>query len=64
VSSGPSNPLKRRGDSARDRSPRAERGNEPAGETCDVCGSLRVSWRNCKLICADCRSIVKSCADL
>jgi hypothetical protein len=33
-------------------------------DRCDVCGSDRLSWRNCKLLCANCRSIVKSCADL
>ncbi|HEX7239291.1 MAG TPA: hypothetical protein VF263_03415 [Longimicrobiaceae bacterium] len=39
----------------------------PAGgldETCDVCGSARMEWRKCKLVCLDCRQIVKSCADL
>jgi hypothetical protein len=33
-------------------------------DQCEVCGSDRVSWRNCKLLCSNCRSIVKSCADL
>jgi len=33
-------------------------------ERCEVCNSDRLSWRSCKLICANCRSIVKSCADL
>jgi hypothetical protein len=37
---------------------------EPDPDRCDICGSDRVSWRNCKLICTNCRSIVKSCADL
>jgi hypothetical protein len=32
--------------------------------TCDYCGSPRVEWRKCKLICVDCRQINKSCADL
>ena len=39
----------------------------PAGgldESCDVCGSARTEWRKCKLVCLDCRQIVKSCADL
>jgi len=31
---------------------------------CDYCGSTRVEWRKCKLVCADCRQINKSCADL
>ena len=35
-----------------------------AAESCDVCGSDALWWRNCKLVCANCRSIVKSCADL
>jgi len=33
-------------------------------ETCDYCGSARVGWRKCKLICDDCKQINKSCADL
>jgi len=31
---------------------------------CDYCGSVRLEWRKCKLICADCKQINKSCADL
>ena len=33
-------------------------------ECCDYCGSARLEWRKCKLICGDCRQINKSCADL
>ncbi|HXT18989.1 MAG TPA: hypothetical protein VN706_25405 [Gemmatimonadaceae bacterium] len=33
-------------------------------ECCDYCGSARLEWRKCKLVCADCRQINKSCADL
>jgi hypothetical protein len=33
-------------------------------DRCEVCGSDQVFWRNCKLLCANCKSIVKSCADL
>lgn len=33
-------------------------------EQCDYCGSAKLEWRKCKLICADCRQINKSCADL
>jgi hypothetical protein len=33
-------------------------------ETCDLCGSESVEWRNCKLICLSCRAIVRSCSDL
>jgi hypothetical protein len=33
-------------------------------ESCDYCASPRLEWRKCKLICADCRQINKSCADL
>ncbi|HVX40662.1 MAG TPA: hypothetical protein VHB25_13925 [Gemmatimonadaceae bacterium] len=36
----------------------------PSAESCDYCGSPRLEWRKCKLICADCRQINKSCADL
>lgn len=32
--------------------------------SCDYCGSARLEWRKCKLICADCKQINKSCADL
>lgn len=31
---------------------------------CERCGAVALEWRNCKLICPHCRSIVKSCADL
>ena len=37
---------------------------DPTGESCDYCGSARIEWRKCKLVCADCRQINKSCADL
>jgi hypothetical protein len=33
-------------------------------ESCDYCGSYRLEWRKCKLVCGDCRQINKSCADL
>ena len=35
-----------------------------ADRVCDYCGSARLEWRKCKLICLDCRQINKSCADL
>jgi hypothetical protein len=38
--------------------------DETEQETCDVCGSTDLWWRNCKLLCRRCHSIVKSCADL
>jgi hypothetical protein len=31
---------------------------------CDYCGSPRLEWRKCKLVCAACRQINMSCADL
>jgi hypothetical protein len=34
------------------------------GDACDVCGASALEWRKCKLVCLQCRSIVKSCADL
>jgi hypothetical protein len=38
---------------------------EPAAvESCDYCGSPRLEWRKCKLVCTNCRQINKSCADL
>ncbi len=33
-------------------------------DSCDYCGSAQLEWRKCKLICAQCRQINKSCADL
>jgi len=33
-------------------------------DVCDICGSVDLWWRNCKLLCKHCHSIVKSCADL
>jgi len=33
-------------------------------EACDHCGERRLAWRKCKLICANCAHINKSCADL
>ena len=36
----------------------------PHADACDYCGSAQLEWRKCKLICADCRQINKSCADL
>ena len=47
-----------------DRRPEAVPAESPAGEHCDVCGSDRVIWRKCKLICLNCGTILKSCADL
>jgi len=35
-----------------------------AVDACDYCGSARLEWRKCKLICAACQQINKSCADL
>ena len=33
-------------------------------ECCEVCNSPTLYWRNCKLVCANCRTINRSCADL
>lgn len=44
--------------------PEAPLGHDASAEGCDFCGSARVEWRKCKLVCADCRNINKSCADL
>jgi hypothetical protein len=33
-------------------------------DICEVCGSTDVVWRQCKLLCRNCGTIVKSCADL
>ncbi len=49
-----------------DLSPASDRGtHEPtAAAACDYCGSVRLEWRKCKLVCSDCKQINKSCADL
>lgn len=36
----------------------------PDGEACELCGSPRTEWRKCKLVCLNCRQILRSCADL
>jgi len=33
-------------------------------EVCDVCSSTNVKEINCKLICQNCGTILRSCADL
>lgn len=33
-------------------------------KTCDYCGSERLEWVKCKLMCRDCRQLVMSCGDL
>jgi len=33
-------------------------------EVCDVCGSTNVTEIKCKLICQNCGTILRSCADL
>lgn len=35
-----------------------------ASEVCDVCGSTKVLEIKCKLICQNCGTILRSCADL
>jgi hypothetical protein len=31
---------------------------------CAVCGSPRIAWRRCKLVCVACGTIQMSCSDL
>lgn len=33
-------------------------------EVCDICGSTEVQTIKCKVICRNCGTILKSCADL
>jgi ribosomal protein L37AE/L43A len=33
-------------------------------EVCDVCGSTNIKEIKCKVICQNCGTILKSCADL
>jgi len=34
------------------------------GERCEVCGVAAVVERKCKVICLNCHTILKTCADL
>lgn len=36
----------------------------PIAETCPVCGAGPLQEVRCKVICANCRTILQSCADL
>jgi hypothetical protein len=36
----------------------------PVAEVCERCGVAALTERNCKVICLNCGTIVKSCADL
>ena len=47
-----------------DRQPGVTPPDQPVEEPCDVCGSPLVQWRKCKLVCLNCGTILKSCADL
>jgi hypothetical protein len=49
---------------AEQRPPRNDAPHDAADESCDVCGSTDLWWRNCKLLCRNCQAIVKSCSDL
>jgi hypothetical protein len=51
-----------RGEDAASATP--DRASADTAEQCDYCRSTKLEWRKCKLICADCRQINKSCADL
>jgi len=44
--------------------PGADDSSRSSAESCDLCGSTDLVWRNCKLLCRNCHAIVKSCADL
>ena len=35
-----------------------------AVEVCDICGSVDIKEIKCKVICQNCGTILKSCADL
>lgn len=58
-----SRPLNKARDASAEPLRRVEAPATPT-ETCDLCGSESVEWRNCKLMCLSCRAIVRSCADL
>ena len=40
------------------------RGQNSPPEVCDVCGSTDIVEIRCKVICRNCGTILKSCADL
>ena len=63
----PKAPMSLSGTSSQDAGRRAPQGGvtPTAVQTeCDYCGSSKIVWRKCKLICEDCKQINKSCADL
>jgi len=35
-----------------------------AEEACDICGSTNIKEIKCKLVCQNCGTILRSCADL
>jgi len=39
-------------------------GPEARVESCDICGSTDLADLRCKVICRNCHTILKSCADL
>jgi hypothetical protein len=54
----------RRGDAKREEDAECVESPVESRECCDYCGSRRLEWRKCKLVCTACRQINKSCADL
>jgi hypothetical protein len=42
----------------------ASRGDKPVAEACDLCGATALVERKCKVICMNCGSILRTCADL
>ena len=42
----------------------ASGGDKPVAEPCDLCGAMALVERKCKVICMNCGSILRTCADL
>ena len=38
--------------------------DKPVTEPCDLCGAMALVERKCKVICTNCGSILRTCADL
>ena len=39
-------------------------GDKPVAEACDLCGATALVERKCKVVCLNCGTILKTCADL
>ncbi|HEY9450461.1 MAG TPA: hypothetical protein VIQ60_11990, partial [Gemmatimonadaceae bacterium] len=57
-------PTDRPPDPPMDPGPRRDPDPDAERPCCDVCGVPALVWRKCKLVCENCGSVNKTCADL